>query len=55
MVVLEGEPDIELIVGLITTVIRSRIITYNDGFGCIDSVYLKCIYKRIRKEIPLNL
>jgi hypothetical protein len=38
MVVLEGEPDTELIVGLITTVIKSRIITYNDGFADMDGV-----------------
>ena len=37
MAVLEGEPDTEIIVGLITTVIKSRIITYNDGLD-IDSV-----------------
>jgi hypothetical protein len=36
--VLEGEPDTELIVGLIATVIESRIITYNDGFADMDSV-----------------
>ena len=33
MVVLEGNPDTELIVGLITIVIKNTIITYNvEGF-----------------------
>jgi hypothetical protein len=46
MMVLEGEPDTELIVGLIATVIESKIITYNDGFADM-AMYLKCIYKKI--------
>jgi hypothetical protein len=36
-VVVEDEPEIELIVGLITMVIKNRSITYNDVFGNKDT------------------
>ena len=32
----EGEPNTELIIGLITIVIKNTIITYNDGFADMD-------------------
>ena len=31
MVVVEGEPDAELIVGLVMMVVKNTIITYNNG------------------------
>ena len=36
LMVVEGEPNTELIVGLITMVSRNASITYNDGFADMD-------------------
>jgi hypothetical protein len=37
MVVVEFEPDTELIVGLTIMGIKNTIIIYNDGFGDMDT------------------
>jgi len=36
LMVVEGEPNTELIIGLITMVSRNASITHNDGFAGMD-------------------
>jgi hypothetical protein len=49
----EGEPNTEFIVELITMVIENTITTYNDGFAD-DMSTLDRMYKRIHEEILLT-